>query len=400
MRTPPAPTTLFMLAALPPLTLNMIAPSLTNIATDLQVDYATISLALGGYLAVTAVAELAIGPVADRIGRRPVLLAALTVFTIGSIGCAFAQSAAMLLGFRMLQAGAIAGFVLSLAIVRDTEDGPNVARRLGRIGMVMAIAPMLGPVLGSLLDAAVGWRAVFGLYAVVGVGLLLRVWIDLGETLPRPTVDDDPQERRPARLFGEPMFWCYALCTAFSTGAFYIFIAGAPLIAVAAFGITTAQMGFFVGSITAGFLIGSFLTARLVPRLAPDIVMLAGRLIASAGMLAGLAVLAAGIATPITYFGCTIFVGLGNGLTMPNANAGAMSVRPNLAGSAAGVTGALTLAGGAALTSLTGLVLTREAAPEALLVLMLAVSLAGLLAASGVLVLKKRERRIATARAG
>lgn len=397
MRTPPAPTTLFMLAALPPLTLNMIAPSLANIATDLQVGYATISLALGGYLAVTALAELAIGPLADRIGRRPVLLAALAIFTIGSIGCAFAPSAAMLLGFRMLQAGAIAGFVLSLAIVRDIEDGPNVARRLGRIGMVMAIAPMLGPVLGSLLDAAVGWRAVFGLYAVVGVGLLWRVWVDLGETLPSPTGDDDPSESKTARLFGEPLFWSYALCTAFSTGAFYIFIAGAPLIAVAAFGITTAQLGVFVGSITAGFLIGSFLTARLVPRLAPDSVMLAGRLIASAGMLAGLAILAAGIATPITYFGCTILVGLGNGLTMPNANAGAMSVRPNLAGSAAGVTGALTLAGGAALTSLTGLVLTRDAAPAALLVLMLLSSVAGLVAASSVLVLKRQRRKAVAA---
>lgn len=392
MRTPPAPTTLFMLAALPPLTLNMIAPSLANIATDLQVDYATISLALGGYLAVTAVAELAIGPVSDRIGRRPVLLAALAIFTIGSIGCAFAPNAAMLLGFRMLQAGAIAGFVLSLAIVRDTEDGPNVARRLGRIGMVMAIAPMLGPVLGSLLDAAVGWRAVFGLYAAVGVGLLWRVWIDLGETLPGPT-GDDPQERQAARLFGEPIFWSYALCTAFSTGAFYIFIAGAPLIAVATFGITTAQLGVFVGSITAGFLIGSFLTARLVPRLAPDAVMLVGRLIASAGMLAGLAILAAGIATPITYFGCTILVGLGNGLTMPNSNAGTMSVRPQLAGSAAGVTGALTLAGGAVLTSLTGVVLTRDPAPEALLLLMVLASFAGLVSASSVLILKKQRRK-------
>ncbi|MCR9124372.1 MAG: Bcr/CflA family efflux MFS transporter [Phyllobacteriaceae bacterium] len=391
--TPPAPTTLFMLAALPPLTLNMIAPSLTNIATDLQVGYGVISLALGGYLAVTALVELAIGPVADRIGRRPVLLAALAIFTIGSIGCALAQNVTMLLGFRMLQAGAVAGFVLSLAIVRDIEDGPDVAKRLGRISMVMALAPMLGPVLGSLLDAAIGWRAVFGLYAVVGAGLLLRVWVDLSETLPGTSGEDDPSESKTARLLGEPIFWSYALCTAFSTGAFYIFIAGAPLIAVAAFGMTTAQLGVFVGSITAGFLVGSFLTARLVHHIASDVIMLAGRILACAAMLAGLTFLGAGIATPLTFFGCTIFVGLGNGLTMPNANAGAMSVRPRLAGSATGITGALTLAGGAALTSLTGFVLTREAAPAALLVLMLLASFAGLVAASSVLILKRQRRR-------
>ena len=264
--------------------------------------------------------------------------------------------------------------------------------------MVMAIAPMLGPILGSLLDVAVGWRAVFALYAVLGAGLLLRVWTDLGETLPHASGVEDPHARKASRLLGEPLFWCYALCTAFSTGAFFVFIAGAPLIAVTAFGITTAQLGAIVGSITAGFLIGSFLTTRLVLRFAPDMVMLAGRIVACVGMLSGLAILGAGIATPFTFFGCTVFVGLGNGLTMPNANAGAMSVRPHLAGSAAGVTGALTLAGGAALTSLTGFVLTPDAA-AALLALMLLTSLAGLVAATGVLVLKKRQRRLAAARA-
>ena len=390
---PPALTTLYLLAAISPLTLNMIVPSLANIARDLQADYAVIGLALGGYLAVTAVVELGVGPLSDRIGRRPVLLAALAVFTAASLGCATAQDAGTFLVFRMLQAGAIAGYVLSLAIVRDTRQGPAVPRLFGTIGMVMAIAPMLGPMLGSVLDAAFGWRAVFLLYAAMGAGLLCRTWFDLGETAQRHAPDGDPNARRLTRLLRQPVFWCYAACTAFSTGAFYIFLAGVPLVAASAFGTTTATVGLFVGSITAGFMAGSFLATRLVSRHAPGSVMLAGRVVACAGLLIGLAILASGPVPPLVYFGCTLFVGVGNGLTMPHSNAGALSVAPHLAGSAAGITGSLTLSGGAVMSTVTGFTLADNPSPAGLLALMLMVSFAGLLAAIGAVRLNARAAR-------
>ncbi|WP_119165401.1 multidrug effflux MFS transporter [Algihabitans albus] len=387
---PPALTTLYLLAAMSPLTLNMIVPSLANIARDLRADYAIISLALGGYLAVTAFVELGVGPLSDRIGRRPVLLAALAVFTVASLGCAMAQSAETFLAFRMLQAGAISGYVLSMAIVRDTQEGAEVAGLLGRIGMAMALAPMVGPMLGSVLDVAFGWRAIFLLYVTVGAALLCLAWFDLGETMRRRSEEEDPEEQRLTQLLSEPIFWCYALCTAFSIGAFYVFLAGAPLIATSVFGITTATLGLFVGSITAGFMFGSFLTSRLVSRYALSSVMLAGRVVACAGMLIGLAVLASGMVTPLLYFGCTIFVGVGNGLTTPNSNAGAMSVRPRLAGSAAGITGALTLSGGALMATVTGFLLADSPSPQGLLILMLIASFAGLLAAIVAIRLEKK----------
>ena len=378
---PPALMTLYLLAAMSPLTLNMIVPSLANIAQDLRADYAIISLALGGFLAVTAFVQLGVGSLSDRIGRRPVLLVALAVFTVASLGCAMAQSVEMFLAFRMLQAGAISGYVLSMAIVRDTQEGAKVAGLLGRIGMVMALAPMVGPMLGSVLDTAFGWRAVFLLYVAVGAGLLCLTWFDLGETMRQQPEEDDPEKQRLTELLSEPIFWCYALCTAFSITAFYVFLAGAPLIATSVFGITTATLGLFVGSITAGFMFGSFLTARLVSCYAPSSIMLAGRVVACAGMLIGLVVLALGAVTPLLYFGCTIFVGVGNGLTTPNGNAGAMSVRPRLAGSAAGITGAMTLSGGALMATVTGFVLADSPSPQGLLILMLMVSFGGLLAA-------------------
>ncbi|MGK9168197.1 Bcr/CflA family efflux MFS transporter [Inquilinus limosus] len=385
---PPALATLILMTATSTVTLNMIVPSLANIARDLEADYALVSLALGGYLAVTAAVQLGAGPLSDRIGRRPVLLAALAVFTLASLGCATAGTVWMLLAFRMLQAAVVSGYVLSLAIVRDTAEEAEAARLLGRIGMAMALAPMLGPMLGSVLDAAFGWRMVFLLYAAAGAGLLGLAWADLGETN-RPSAGEGHDGRRLTALLREPVFWCYALCTAFSTGAFYVFLAGAPLVATAVFGIGTAELGVFVGSITAGFLAGSWLASRLAGRHPPATVMLMGRVLACLGLLLGLAVIAMGHLTPALYFGCTIFVGLGNGMTMPNSNAGAMSVRPRLAGSAAGITGAVTVLGGALMTTLTGLALSGEPSPALLLGLMLLVSFIGLLAAAAAIRLKK-----------
>ena len=378
---PPALATLILMTATSTVTLNMIVPSLANIARDLAADYAVVSLALGGYLTVSAAVQLGVGPLADRIGRRPVVLAALAVFTLASLGCAAAQTVWMLLAFRLLQAAVVSGYVLSLAIVRDTAGEAEAARLLGRIGMVMALAPMAGPMLGSVLDAAFGWRMVFLLYAAAGAGLLCLAWSDLGETV-RPPADGGHDGRRLTALLREPVFWCYALCTAFSTAAFYIFLAGAPLVATVIFGIGTAELGVFVGSITAGFVAGSWLASRLVVRHPPATVMLMGRILACLGLLLGLAVIAMGSLTPVHYFGCTLFVGLGNGMTMPNSNAGAMSVHPRLAGSAAGITGALTVLGGALTTTLTGLALSGRPSPMLLMGLMLLASFLGLLAAA------------------
>jgi len=386
--TPPALATLILMTATSTVTLNMIVPSLANIARDLDADYAVVSLALGGYLAVSAAVQLGVGPLADRIGRRPVLLAALAVFTLASLGCAAAQTVWMLLAFRMLQAAVVSGYVLSLAIVRDTAAEAEAARLLGRIGMAMALAPMLGPMLGSVLDAAFGWRMVFLLYATAGAGLLCLAWSDVGETV-RPPAGEGHDGRRLTALLRQPVFWCHALCTACSTGAFYIFLAGAPLVATAVFGIGTAELGVFVGSITAGFMAGSWLASRLAGRHPPAMVMLMGRIVACLGLLVGLTVIAMGHLTPALYFGCTIFVGLGNGMTMPNSNAAAMSVRPGLAGSAAGIIGGLTVLGGALMTTLTGLALSGEPSPALLLGLMLLASCSGLLAAAAALRLSR-----------
>ncbi|MEM7669112.1 MAG: multidrug effflux MFS transporter [Pseudomonadota bacterium] len=380
-RTPPKLITLIFLTAVSTLSLNMFLPSLASIAADLDADYALVSLAVGLYLGVTAIVQLIVGPLSDRLGRRPVLLTALVVYAAASVICALAQDVWTFLAFRMLQGGVIAGYVLSLAVVRDTTSQRKAAGLIGYISMAMAIAPMLGPMLGGLLDTMFGWRANFWFYAVSGLVLFTLCWIDLGETLDREQVRGTNVLRETAELLRTPRFWAFALCMAFSTGAFYVFLAGAPLVAVSTFGVSTATLGIFVGSITAGFMTGSAIAGRLARNFDPTVLMIAGRCVACGGILVGSLLVVMGVLTPLTYFGTTIFVGLGNGITMPGCSAGAMSVHPKLAGTAAGVSGALTVAAGAVLTTFTGLVISAESGALTLLTLMFLASLAGLFCA-------------------
>lgn len=380
-RTPPRFLTLALVTGTSLLTLGMIVPSLGHMAQDLNVDYGVISLALGGYLAATALVQLGAGPLADRIGRRPVVLAALAIFTLASLGCALAPDAMTFLVFRMVQAVVVATQVVAQAIIRDTTEGSQTSRQLAFIAMAMALAPLLGPMAGSLLDAAFGWRAGFAAYTLAGAVLLALCWFDLGETRPAANPADPAGSEPLGNLLRVPLFWAYALCTTFSAGGFFVFLAGAPLVATLVFGVPVTVLGAVIGSISLGFMLGSFVSSRASGRQHPTTMIIAGRLVVALGMLAGLAIEALGLTTALLFFCCTIFVGLGNGLSTPNSNAGALSVNRRLAGSAAGINGALNVATGAVLTTATGWVLSRWPASATLLWMLLTVAVAGLIAA-------------------
>jgi MFS family permease len=176
-----------------------------------------------------------------------------------------------------------------------------------------------------------------------------------------------------------------------SVGAFYIYIGGAPLVATTLFAMSPAEVGLALGSSTAGFILGSFLSGRCAARFALTTMMIAGRVVACGGLALGFALTAAGHADVLTFFGACVLLGLGNGLSLPGANAGALSVRPALAGSAAGLSGAVTVGGGAAMSALAGALLTPANAAPAVLAMMLLASLLGLAAALYVLWIDRRE---------
>ncbi|MFT5870316.1 MAG: DHA1 family bicyclomycin/chloramphenicol resistance-like MFS transporter [Paracoccaceae bacterium] len=382
--TAPHLVTLILLIGLSVISLNVFVASLSHIAEDFQTEYGLVSLS------IAAVLQLIMGPLSDRFGRRPVILTGLVLFTVSSVGCMLAQNIWVFLGFRLMQGAVICGAAVSVAVVRDMVSTEKAASLLGYMAMAMALAPMLGPMLGGISDQVFGWRASFAFFAMSGAILLTLVWGDLGETNKHRSATFIQQFRTYPELLGSRRFWGYALCMAFSTGAFYVFIAGAPLVEMAMFSMSPVVLGFFIGTITGGYLVGTFLSGRFASRFGLTKMMLAGRVAACFGLTMGLILFALGIQTPLALFGSVMFVGLGNGLTMPNSSAGAMSVRPQLAGSASGLAGALTVGDGAILTGLVSVLITPETGAFALLGLMLAVSFAGLLAALSVMQADRR----------
>ncbi|WP_299622916.1 multidrug effflux MFS transporter [Pelagibius sp.] len=380
-RTPPRLLTLILLTGVSILSLNMFVPSLVNIAVDLDADYTLVSLSIAGYLAVTAVLQIVIGPLSDRYGRRPVLLGGIALFTAASLGCLLAETVWTFLFFRMIQAAIVAGGALSRVVVQDMVPPKQAASLLGYLAMAMAVAPMLGPMVGGLLDELFGWRSSFLAFALMGIALLALTWLDLGETNRNPSQTFGSQVRSYPVLLRSRRFWGYAGCMAFSTGAFFAFIAGAPLVATALFQTTPGTLGIYVGSITGGFFLGSFAAARFAKRFELDTTMLAGRIVACSGLAVGLMLFAGGVVHELALFGSTIFVGLGNGVTMPASNVGAMSVRSDLAGTASGLAGALTMGGGALVTWIAGVFVTEETGAMALLGLMFVTSFLGLASA-------------------
>ena len=376
----PRLSTLILLSALAILPINFFLPSLPGMAAEFDVDYGTMGLSLAAYAGVSACLQLVLGPLSDRFGRRPVILWALAVFIAATIGCALAPDARTFLACRMVQAVIAPTYGVSLAVIRDTTSREQAAGRFGYLAMAWALAPMLGPTVGGLLDQAFGWRASFYVLALFGAAVLALCWTDLSETNRTPSNTMAEQYRAYPELLGSKRFWAYCVCMAFSVGAFYAFLAGAPL-AASAFDLSPAALGLYMGSITGGFMVGSFLAGRAASRLPMATILIAGRVLACAGLSLGLILYAAGIVHVLALFGPCLFVGVSNGLTQPSASAGAISVRPTHTGSAAGLAGAITVAGASIMATVAGAVLTEENARPGLLLVMLASAIVALAAA-------------------
>ncbi len=389
-KTPPHVVTLVLLAGVSALNMNMILPSLPSLAAHYNADYGVAALAVSAYLGLTALLQLVLGPLSDRFGRRPVIIACFWVFLAATIGCIFAPTIETFLVLRLTQAAIAAGIALSRAIVRDMVPTEEAASLIGYVTMGMSLMPMVGPMIGGFLDQAFGWQAVFVFTFAVGAAVLAFVWADLGETNLTPSSSIAAQMRGYPELFRSQRFWGYSATAALASGTFFAFLGGGPWVASQVLGMSPADLGFHFGFIALGYMAGNFVSGRYAGRIGLNAMMLIGGLVATAGVVAALALFGLDAATPTSFFGSVLFVGLGNGLLLPSANAGIVSVRPELAGSASGIGGALAIGGGALLAAVTGAILSPETGVWPMLWIMLASSLLGIVATLDVMRVARR----------
>ncbi|WP_415921116.1 multidrug effflux MFS transporter [Tateyamaria sp. SN6-1] len=392
--TPPHILTLILLAGVSAMVMNMFLPSLPNMTVYFDTEYRLMQLSVALYLGVSAVMQTIIGPVSDNLGRRKVLLWGVGLFMVATIGCLLAPSAEVFLFFRMCQAIIAVAMVLSRAIVRDLYDQDQSASMIGYVTMGMAVVPMISPGIGGLMEEAFGWKANFWFFLIVGGLLMWLVWADVGETAQPSDKTVLGQFREYPELLRSPRFWGYSLAAAFCSGSFFAYLGGAPFVGMTIFGMGEAELGFYFGAPAVGYFIGNGLSGRYATTFGVNRMVLWGSIANFVGTSISLAIFIAGAGTPISFFAMMTFVGLGNGLVIPNATAGALSVRPHLAGTASGLAGAIMIGGGAALSALAGFLLTPETGAFPLLYIMVLTGLAALIAIGAVY---WRERRLALA---
>ncbi|AKO95825.1 Bicyclomycin resistance protein [Marinovum algicola DG 898] len=389
--TPPHILTLILLAGMAALAMNIFLPSLPGMTAYFDTDYRLMQLSVAIYLGVNACLQLVVGPMSDQMGRRPVILGGLVIFVLATLGCIFAPNVTIFLICRMAQAAVVVAMVLSRAVVRDMVPQDQAASMIGYVTMGMAVVPMIGPMIGGVLDELWGWKASFWLLFVTGLATLWLAWRDLGETKMRSGQTLLRQFQDYPELIRAPRFWGYALAAAFSSGSFFAYLGGAPFVGSVVFSLDPALLGLLFGAPAVGYMIGNGISGKFSVRVGINRMILWGCWANTVGLLLSMAVFAAGHGSALSFFGFMTFVGFGNGLCIPNATAGTLSVRPHLAGTASGLGGAIMIGGGAGLSALAGVLLQPGTGPWPLLWLML---LTGLLGMAAITLVIRRERRL------
>ncbi len=364
-----------MLAGIGALSMNVFLPSLPKMTAYFETDYRVMQLSVALYLAISAVVQIIVGPISDTYGRRPVMLWVTGLFMLATIGCLMTTNIVIFLTFRMGQAVIVAGLVLSRAAVRDMVPTAQAASMIGYVTMGMSLVPMVGPVIGGALGEAFGWQANFWLLLVLGLVVFAITWADMGETATLRTGGLRGQMREYPELLKSHRFWGYCLSATFAAGSFFAYLGGAPFIGSKVFNLSDTELGFHFGAPALGYLVGNFLSGKYSMRIGINRMIFFGTLVPSAGLIGSITLFYMGFGSAAVFFSFMAIIGLGNGMVMPNANAGMLGVRPQLAGSAAGLGSAMIIGGGAALSGYAGTLLRVETGAMPVLWLMLGCSI-------------------------
>jgi MFS transporter, DHA1 family, multidrug resistance protein len=357
------------LTAIGPLSTDMYLPSLPSIAADLQTGTAQVGLTISAYLIGFAAGQIVYGPVSDRHGRKPVLLGALALYSAASLACAFSTSIDMLIAARALQAlGGSGGIVLTRAIVRDLYSGARAGRELSLIGSVMALAPVLAPLAGGMLQTVSGWRAVFFTLLAAGAFIGLIVWQLLPETLAQRA--EQPVSLRAMWdsykiLAKSRRYLAYLGLTTLSFGGLFAWISGSSFVLQDLYGLTPFAYGFYFAIGSVGYMTGTTLAAKLVLRIGIDGTLGIGSAALALGGLGMATALALGLTSALSLvLPIAVFLA-GLGMVLPQSIAGAMQPFPERAGAASSLLGFVQQSGAALCGGLVVWLLDKNAWPLA-----------------------------------
>ncbi len=389
--TPPHVFTLILLAGLSALVMNIFLPSLPQMAEYFGTSYAVMQLTVPLYLLTSAILQLFIGPLSDNIGRRPVLIGSLLLFMLATLGCIFAPNTGVFLFFRIAQAIIATAMVLSRAVLRDLYTQDQAASKIGYVTMGMALVPMIAPAVGGAIEQFGDWHLTFWLMIVIAGGILALVIFDMGETAQPSENSILGQFAEYPELLRSPRFWGYAGAAAFCSGAFFAYLGGAPFVGSTVFGLDPFWLGIYFGAPAIGYFCGNWLTGLFAQRFGVNSMVMWGCLANATGGTLSLVLFMMGYGSAETFFGMMTLIGLGNGLCIPNATAGMLSVRPHLAGTASGLGGAIMIGGGSGLAVLAGLLLTPETGAYPLILIMQLTAIAGVIS---ILLVIRRERTL------
>ncbi len=368
------------LAAVGPFAMNVVVPAMPALARVFETSYGVMQLVLTAYLAATAAIQLVLGPLSDRFGRRPVILSGLGIYLLGSVICACATTVEILVVGRVIQAaGACAGLVIGRAIIRDVFGREQAASNIGYVTMAMVVAPMLAPAVGGYLFDHQGWQSMFWLSLVLGLIILAVSLRHLHETR-QPNLDGEVSLswRAVLGLVRDRAFCGYVIVLSFSSGIFFTFLAGAAYVVTEIMGRPASEYGLYFILSAVGYIIGNFLSGRYAVRVGLQRMIAIG----CGFVVIGLVLLWAlsGIQHTAALFGPMFVLALSNGLTLPSAMASAVSARPRLAGTAAGIAGSAQIGLGALAAFLVGVL--QEGSDNAL-PMMIIMTLAGLVSFAG-----------------